>query len=412
MIEYPNNLNIIFDRLREHNATVIIVGGFVRDFLLGKNTQDSKDIDIEIYNIASYEKLQNILKEFGKVNSVGKSFGVCKLCLESLDLDFTLPRLDSKVASGHKGFDIEIQKDLNFKEASSRRDFTINAIGFDVEKIEILDPHNGIVDLNNKTLRMVDAKTFVEDPLRVLRAVQFCARFELKMDEELFFICSNMIKKEMLLELPKERIYGEIKKLLLKSKKPSIGFELLNKLQALEYFSNKSFNLISLDALAKKNITNIKTKETLMLALLCCELKQEQIQDFISNLSNEKELASRVTTLVVNLPIALKLSKKDFSDYELYILATHVNIEEINILLKVIYGVDERIFLRAKELNILNHKLPNFIKGRDLIALGIKESKKFKTILDAAYEAQMHKEFSSYENGKKWLLANYLRLSI
>lgn len=412
MIDYPNNLNIIFNRLREHNATVIIVGGYVRDFLLSENTQDSKDIDIEIYNISSYEKLQNILKEFGEVNNVGKSFGVCKLCLESLDLDFTLPRIDSKVASGHKGFDVNIQKDLNFSEASSRRDFTINAIGYEVSKKKILDPHNGITDLNNKILKMVDAKTFVEDPLRVLRAVQFCARFELKMDKELFLQCLQMIKQNMLLELPKERVYAEIKKLLLKSKKPSIGLELLNELQALEYFSNKSFNLISLDALAKENITNIKTKETLMLALLCCELNQEQTQDFISNLSNEKELASRVTTLVVNLPIALKLSKKDFSDYELYKLATHVDIEEINILLKVIYGVDKKIFMRAKELNILNHKLPNIIKGRDLIALGLKESKNFKTILDAAYEAQMHKEFISYENGKKWLLANYIRLSV
>ncbi|WP_324171769.1 nucleotidyltransferase domain-containing protein [Sulfurimonas sp.] len=412
MIKYPNDLNIIFDRLREHNATIIIVGGYIRDFLLDANIQDSKDIDIEIYNISSYEKLQNILKEFGEVNNVGKSFGVCKLCLETLDLDFTLPRIDSKIASGHKGFDVKVLKDLNFKEASKRRDFTINAIGYNIATKEILDPHNGIADLKKKNLKMVDAKTFVQDPLRVLRAIQFCARFELKMDKELFLQCSKMIKQDMLLELPKERVYGEIKKLLLKSNKPSIGFELLNELQALEYFSKISFNFLSLDALAKENITKIKTKEILMLALICYKLNQEQTQDFISNLSNEKELAFRVTTLVVNLPIALKLSKKDFSDYELYKLATHINIEEINILLKVIYGVDKKIFMRAKELNILNHKLPNIIKGRDLIVLGLKESKNFKTILDAAYEAQMHNEFNSHENAKEWLLANYIRLSV
>ncbi|WP_321779577.1 CCA tRNA nucleotidyltransferase [Sulfurimonas sp.] len=410
MIDYPNYLNKIFYKLLQNNAHIIIVGGYVRDFLLHNNAQASKDIDIEIYNISSYEKLDTLLKEFGKVNSVGKSFGVCKLSLANIDLDFTLPRIDSKVASGHKGFEVEVKKDLDFSEASRRRDFTMNAIGFDVFKKEILDPHNGVKDLEKKILKMVDAKTFVDDPLRVLRAVQFCARFELKMDANLFNLCSQMIKKDMLLELPKERVYGEIKKLLLKSKRPSIGFKLLNKLKATIKIEANLFEV--LDALANENITNIKTKEVLMLVLLSYKQDLEQTKKFISKLSNEIKLASRVSALVVNLPLALDLTKKEFSDYEVFKLATLVNIEEIFTLLKVIYGVDNKLYLRAKELGILNTKLPAIIKGRDLISLGLNPSRKFKTILDASYDAQMQGVFQTSSEAKEWLLANHLRLSV
>ena len=129
MIDYPNELNIIFDKLNNYSIKPIIIGGYVRDFLLNKS---SKDIDIELYGIASYEKLEKLLQEFGSVNSVGKSFGVCKLQFDDLDLDFSLPRIDSKINKGHKGFEIQTDETLDFITATSRRDFTINAIGYDV----------------------------------------------------------------------------------------------------------------------------------------------------------------------------------------------------------------------------------------------------------------------------------------
>nr|MDA3908167.1 CCA tRNA nucleotidyltransferase [Sulfurimonas sp.] len=110
MIEYPNFLNKIFDKLEKNGARTIIIGGFIRDYLL---KSESDDIDIEVYNISSFEKLENILKEFGTVNRVGKSFGVCKVNIENFVLDFTLPRIDSKIASGHSGFDIKIEKNLD-----------------------------------------------------------------------------------------------------------------------------------------------------------------------------------------------------------------------------------------------------------------------------------------------------------
>ena len=234
IFEYPNNLQNIFDKLDNKNITPIIIGGYVRDFLLNI---ESKDIDIELYGIASFDKLENILEEFGSVNSVGKSFGVCKLSLKDFEIDFTLPRVDSKISSGHKGFDVEIKTDIDFKTATSRRDFTINAIGYNVKEKIILDPFNGITDLNNRILKAVNIKSFSDDPLRVLRAAGFCSRLNFQMNSELFDLCKNMCDKNILDELPTQRIYTEIEKILLKSQTPSIGFKLLKELNALKYLS-------------------------------------------------------------------------------------------------------------------------------------------------------------------------------
>ena len=146
MIRYPHYLNKIFDKLHKSGASCLIVGGYIRDCFLNIA---SKDIDIELYHVSSFEILEELLKEFGSVNSFGKSFGVCKLRIKDLDIDFTLPRIDSKISSGHVGFDVKIQSNLNFMTAASRRDFTINAIGYEVLNNKVLDPFNGINDLKN-----------------------------------------------------------------------------------------------------------------------------------------------------------------------------------------------------------------------------------------------------------------------
>ncbi|WP_415397118.1 CCA tRNA nucleotidyltransferase [Sulfurimonas sp. CS5] len=410
MIEYPNFLNKIFDKLKKNDARVIIIGGFIRDYLLNI---ESNDIDIEVYNISSFEKLENILKEFGRINRVGKSFGVCKLKIDNFVLDFTLPRIDSKIASGHSGFDIKIQKNLDFIDATRRRDFSMNAIGYDVATKILLDPFNGIYDLKEKTLKMVDAETFIEDPLRVLRAVQFCARFDLKMDEELFLLCKRMIETNMLSELAKERIYEEIKKLLLKSKKPSIGFKLLKKLGTLKYFSNFEFeenwlcSMNAIDKIAELKITNEKTNEVLMLSSLCYQFTSPQIQSFISKLSNDKALLNGIIILKKNLKTILDISSKEIKDYDIYKLSTKVNIEELTILSEALFGLGKSIASRAKELNIINKKTPAILLGRDLIVSGIKPSSEFSKILDSAYEAQMHGEFFSRDGAIKWL-SDYL----
>jgi len=161
MIEYPKELDAIFNKLATNQLKPVIVGGYVRDSLL---QIQSKDIDIEVYGVNSFETLEKILYEFGSVNSVGKSFGVCKLSYKGYDLDFSLPREDNKTASGHKGFKIITKVNISYKDAAIRRDFTINSMGYDLINKTLLDPFNGLKDLKNKTLNAVNEDTFVEDP--------------------------------------------------------------------------------------------------------------------------------------------------------------------------------------------------------------------------------------------------------
>jgi tRNA nucleotidyltransferase (CCA-adding enzyme) len=411
MISYPDELNIIFEKLKDYDIKAIIVGGFVRDSLLGI---ESKDIDIELYGVTSFTHLEDILKEFGNVNVVGKSFGVCKLKFYDLDLDFSLPRRDNKVDSGHRGFDIKLYSNLDFKTAASRRDFTINAIGYDVEENKLLDPFNGADDLRDKILRAVDLNSFIQDPLRVLRAAQFCARFNLEIEQDLFLTCRDMVSKNMLDELPKERVFEEIKKLLLKSQRPSIGFKLLKEFGTDIYTDN----LDVVDEIAKQLTANNQTDMVLMLAGLCYNFEQKDTEDFIIKLSDEKELLNRVVKLTQSYCEIKNIDVDNINDYLLYKLATKVNIEELLILCSSIYfaknsskvySEGEEIYKRAKELNILKEKLPALLGGKELLKFGLEPSPKFSKILDKAYEAQMHGDFKNYDEALLWL-REYLKL--
>ncbi len=422
MIDYPNELNKIFDKLNDFNARPIIIGGYIRDKLLQIPT--SKDIDIEIYNISSLEKLEKILTQFGNVNSVGKSFGVCKLQLDDLELDFSLPRSDSKTAPGHKGFRVKYDAQLDFKTAASRRDFTINSIGYDVIEKKLLDPFNGQDDLKNKILRATDIKKFSEDPLRVLRAVQFYARFDLYIDKQLFMLCKQMIANNILHELSKERIYQEIKKLLLKSSYPSKGLILLKELGAFNYFSElKSIGeskwkhtLKVLDEMAKLKTNDEKTNTVLMLCILCHSFENSKdstkIKSFIQKLTNENELLKQVINLVQNYNSINIMENKNIEDTMLYKIAQNSNIEKLLLISEAeflavnknrCFTLGKKIKKRAKELDILNKKAFPLLHGKDLVKLGLEPSKRFSQILDDAYTAQINGEFSSHEDALKWL---------
>ena len=229
----PTIIKNISKRLHEHKAKAIVVGGSVRDHFL---KLPIKDYDIEVYGLDNIALLEKILSEFGSVNLVGKSFGVLKFVHEKEEYDFSFPRLESKVAKGHRGFDVQVDGEMSFKEAAKRRDFTVNAMGYDIEEKAFIDPFNAQLDIELQVLRHIDDNSFVEDPRRVYRAVQFSARFEYALADETKVLCIDMITKGMLEELPHERIYVELKKLLLKAKKPSLGFELMRELGVLQYF--------------------------------------------------------------------------------------------------------------------------------------------------------------------------------
>ena len=204
----------IAEAVRTRGGRALVVGGFVRDQMLG---HPSKDLDLEVFGLAA-DDLKALLAAWGPVNTVGESFTVFKV----QGLDVSLPRRESKVGRGHKGFEVHGDPFLPFDEAARRRDFTINAIGWDPLTDEYLDPHGGRADLDRRVLRMVDARTFGEDSLRVLRALQFAARFECRVEADTARVC----RATPLDDLPAERVWIEVEKLLLRARRPSLGLHL------------------------------------------------------------------------------------------------------------------------------------------------------------------------------------------
>jgi len=200
--------------VRNAGGRALVAGGWVRDRFLGLA---STDVDIEVYGVAA-DTLRGLLEAVGRVDAVGESFTVYKVA----GVDVALPRRESKAGRGHRGFEVTGDPHMSVEEACRRRDFTVNAVLFDPLTEEYFDPFGGRRDLDNHVLRMVDERTFPDDSLRVLRALQFAARFALTMEEDTKRVCRAVA----LDDLPGERILGEFEKLLLLADRPSIGFEL------------------------------------------------------------------------------------------------------------------------------------------------------------------------------------------
>ncbi len=219
----PEKITKLAKTIEQNGGRAMLVGGCVRDELMNA---EPKDFDVEVYGVEP-QKLKEILESFGKVETVGEAFTVYKL---GNDLDVSLPRRERKTGKGHRGFLIEGDPNMSFAEAAKRRDFTINAILKDALTGEIIDIYGGRKDIGNKILRAVSKDTFTEDSLRVLRAARFAARFEFEIDEETIEICRRID----VTDLPKERIWGELEKLLLKARKPSIGLRWLYDLRVVE----------------------------------------------------------------------------------------------------------------------------------------------------------------------------------
>jgi tRNA nucleotidyltransferase (CCA-adding enzyme) len=203
----------IAEAVHSAGGRALIVGGWVRDRLMGR---DTKDIDIEVYGLPA-PAIRALLDRFGRVEVVGESFQVFK----TRDIDVSLPRRESKAGRGHRGFEVTGDPSMTVDEAARRRDFTVNAIAWDPLTDEYLDPFDGRGDIERHLLRMVDPATFADDSLRVLRAVQFAARLEFTLDSATADLCRRI----PLDDLPAERVWGEFEKLLF-APRPSIGFAL------------------------------------------------------------------------------------------------------------------------------------------------------------------------------------------
>jgi tRNA nucleotidyltransferase (CCA-adding enzyme) len=226
MGDIPEKVIALSEAVRDAGGRAMLVGGCVRDELMGLPV---KDWDIEVYGVAP-ELLGELLDRFASenvngdvsvpVNAVGEVFAVYKI---GSDLDVSLPRRERKTARGHRGFTVEGDPDMSFEEACSRRDLTINAILKDPLTGEIVDPFDGRGDIRRGVLRMVSGETFAEDSLRVLRAAQFAARFRFAVEPETAELCKTID----VTDLPRERVWSELEKLLLLAEEPSIGLKLL-----------------------------------------------------------------------------------------------------------------------------------------------------------------------------------------
>lgn len=210
--------------IRQAGGHPMLVGGCVRDAILNPGSQ-AKDIDVEVYGLPDFGRLAAAMAGNGfTVNEVGVSFGVLLVRAGDTDMDVSLPRRDSKTGAGHRGFTITPDTTLGFAEASSRREYTIGALMADPVTGEVIDCHGGLADLASGVLRHTSA-AFTEDPLRVLRAVQFAARFSFRLAPETAVLCRSIA--DAYAELAIERVWGEVWKLGTMGKDITAGLRVL-----------------------------------------------------------------------------------------------------------------------------------------------------------------------------------------
>lgn len=225
----PNVRRVMQLLIEAGAADVLLVGGCVRDVLLGVA---SKDVDIEVYGL-TYDEIMNAVSPHFRVEIVGKSFGVMKV---GHNIDIALPRTESKSGTGHTGFDVTSDPNLSPRAAFARRDYTINALGWRLDGT-LIDYYGGRADLEKKILRAT-SKAFCDDPLRVLRGMQFAARFGMTMEPNTVQLCRDILPEFS--TLSKERVYEEWLKWAEKGKYPSFGLDVLRQTRWIESFSELS----------------------------------------------------------------------------------------------------------------------------------------------------------------------------
>ncbi len=453
MIPVPPVLEKILSETQELKQAYL-VGGCVRDALLGN---PCKDFDIEVFGV-NYEQLVNALSRRGRTDLVGRSFGVVKLTVAPGEtFDFTIPRRDSKTAPGHKGFHIEFDSSITPKEAASRRDFTINALMYDPKEKLLLDFFGGAADLKKKILRHT-SDAFTEDPLRVLRGMQFAARFDLKAAPETIALCRQI--KSSYSELAVERVREEWFKWAEKSATPLRGLQFLVETEWIEHFPEIQV-LIGVpqepewhpegdvfihtchccDALVQLpewKSADVETRIVYSLAILAHDFGKpatthramkdgverivspghdavggELTETFLQRIGTPLNIRERVIPLVRN-----HLAHFDaISDRALRRLAKRLEPENINSLCvimtadqfgrpprpKIVSENVKNLLARARDLKIQAQAPQPILMGRHLLELGISPGKAMGNILHAAFEAQLEGDFFDLPEALRWL---------
>jgi len=402
------------------------------------------EFDVEVFGLAP-DRLKQALASVGEVNAVGEAFTVYKVSglADTTPVDVSIPRRDSKVGPGHRGIAVVGDPDLSVAEASRRRDFTINALLLDPFTREVVDPYGGRADLDARRLRAVDPTTFVEDPLRALRAVQLAARFELSVDPATARLCAAM----PLRELPAERIFGEIEKLLLKARRPSIGLALLREWRMLDAVAPElapmagtpqepewhpegdvwTHTLLAIDEAALRIADLDRPRAlTVMLATLAHDLGKPATTKFedgrIRSKGHEEagleptrnlldrwnvhtllgyDVRAQVLALVGNhlKPHQLYKEREQVTDGAIRRLAAKCEA----VLLHRVASADslgrtpgqfstepmDWFLRRAQELDVARRPPEPILRGRDLLELGLKPGPEVGRILKAVYERQL-----------------------
>lgn len=431
----------------------MLVGGLVRDQVFGyESSESSKDFDLEVYYLEPAH-LRTILEPFGHINTVGEHFAVYKLTIYvpiatgelkagqpppvqsrtaqstarklRVEVDVSIPRRESKSGRGHRGFVITGDPHMTFAEAARRRDFTINAIMQDPLTGEIIDPYGGVADIENRLIRAVAVDTFVEDSLRVLRACQLAARFEMTVAADTVALCRTID----LSDLPHERIWGEFEKLFLLAAKPAIGLGAALELGVLEKLfpslyeltKNQTVNEFTAFAKTQKRLDSVATqvedltKEkrlALMLAALCLNLSMEQANEVLDRLGvftiNNYDVRKQVLALLSahEKPVQFFAASAKTSDGDFRRLAQKV---DMNLLYRTakadLLAANQPIeaaewFLeKVRQLNLESGAPEPILMGRHLIEIGLQPGPQMGQLLHEVYELQLDGLVQTLEQG-------------
>ncbi|HYT49522.1 MAG TPA: HD domain-containing protein [Pyrinomonadaceae bacterium] len=464
MSDIPEKVLKLAKAIRGEGGRALLVGGCVRDELMGKQP---KDWDLEVYEIEP-QRLRRMLDQFGSVNVVGEAFTVYKL---GPDLDVSLPRRERKTGRGHRAFFIEGDPAMTIEEATKRRDFTINAILKDPLTGEIVDPFHGREDLDRRILRAVSPETFGEDSLRVLRAAQFAARFEFEIEQEAVELCRAID----LSDLPAERTWGEMEKLLLRAQRPSIGLDWLRKLGAVDRLFPELKALIDVpqepewhpegDVWIHTLLTVDRARElidelpyvkqvTVMLAAICHDFGKPSTTEFVEGRIRSREheeegvaptegfldrlnihtldgydVRVQVTALVRDhlKPGEFYKKRDEVSDGAFRRLARKC---ELDLLYRVAKAdslgrnaewvprekwydaaAQEWFIERARELEVASHAPAPILLGRHLLEMGLEPGPRIGEITKAVYEMQLDGRVQdldeAIEEARRLLSADY-----
>ncbi len=425
-----------------------LVGGSVRDAALSLPV---RDLDLEIFGLDDAQ-LREALETAFSLDYVGQSYGIYKL--KGLPVDVGLPRKESKTGRGHKDFSVTADPDLSLAEASARRDFTINAIYYDPLTQEFQDPHKGLSDLQNRILRHTSS-AFREDPLRVLRGMQFAARFDLTVAAETIAE-SRSIGME---GLAPERIFWEWEKLILRGVKPSRGLDFLRQSGWIQFFPELdalqgcvqdphwhpegdvwTHTLHCMDSFASDRLTDPWEDLVVGFAVLCHDLGKPETtvvtpekitshghdnvgvpltQAFLGRMTNQYDLIKDVAILVAEHMKPAIFFRDKSSDAAIRRLAARVG--RIDRLVRVAradmlgrpplpddpFPAGPWLLAQAQRLDVCLKPTPRLIQGRHLMALGFQPGPKFGSILDRCYQAQLDGEFSTVSEGQDLVIREF-----